>query len=333
MLDYLPAKGKCNMERYISDAAALDRTLGALLRAQNKAQVAYLAESRDELAPYVKAAAAIAHDPAWNGPSALYLEGAFAASALGGLSGYHRIQFRREAREVLVAMGGAFVAETGEIPVSDVEIGALSLRRTKAAAIVLGTDTFVEDDDGVALMRRLSEREMGRVIDAKMFSADAADDAADAGVFFDAVSVSSSGSGADDVASDLGAMVKTMSDRIGVRNAVWVLSAPARARFGLLRLTDGDRLGSLPMVTTAAAGVVALLALDRLVVAAEDVNFLVSREASLNAPGSSGGLYSLLQTNTVSLRAVASINWTLLADGVGTGGNHAAIVLSGAGYA
>ena len=218
---------------------------------------------------------------------------------------------------------GGFVEEGEPIPVTSFEFSAASLRRKKLALIAAITRELAKGGR--------AEKEIGRVLreagaltlDAVMFSADAATDAAPAGLFYGVTETAFGGFDQDPTLNALLALTSALTPIGGERIAF--VTSPTRALQIAAKFPDIKQpvLASNAIADDRIAGV----ALDALAVAIDPgADIEISQNALFHMndepaeivagdPATADPVRSTFQTATLGIRLILELDWAQRADG------------------
>ena len=284
-------------------------------------------------------AAAVDFDPDHFGPMQSLWARASAASVLGRLPQAHRVQFRPATAVQILGTVAEFVEEGQSVPVVRCEFSGLSLRPKAVGAMTVVTAENLQNVrfDGTTAISDELVRALGEKITAVFTSDDSETAAAPAGIVEGATAVAASGVTVAAIATDLRAMVKVLADAGLLAAPVWLLSPAADSYFKLLKVSDPDAgLAGFPVVSSVGIEGVTLLASDRVAISAGDrVVIGASRHGDIemtDTPTAGAERVSMWQTNSLAVKALAYVNWVLIAPST-TSGSTAVVTLTGASYA
>ena len=278
----------------------------------------------------------------WADASAGFIEAVNARSVLGRIEDALRVPlFHKSAIESVTSAGAGWVKEGRAIPVRRSIYSAIAgLPSRKVASLVVmssevATTPLASNAIGAELTRAVVE-----VMDRTFLSADAATDAAPAGIWAGALEVTSTGTTPEQLAADITGMIAAQHVNGGQpMGSVWIVPTGLWATLTLSKVADaGGTLAGLPVIVSEACTQLTLLAARQLVIVQGNlVELTTSTDATLEqdtAPtgdippptGATATLVELFQTDSVALKATLRVNWAV-AGPTGGGGQAAVVVL------
>jgi hypothetical protein len=232
-------------------------------------------------------------------------------------------------RSTLPAVDASWVAENGAIPVRQSTVGETFLGPTKklAAIAVLSRET-AEHSSGESVIREILSEDLSASLDASLFSNLAATSARPAGLLngLSAAATATTGGGEAAIRGDLDALAGATVGAGGVDGLVFVASPSCALRAQLYRNTTQGLTIWAAAPGAIADGTIVAIQSRAFVSAFSGIRIETANAATLHmddaatalsAVGSpnttAAPIRSLYQTDSVGIRAVLSIAWTMRA--------------------